>query len=133
MVDKESVGYFATAGKFLDLILFIPMVLTQTITPLLVRVKEKNEIEYEEKKKQFVSIIVWIAILLSVFISLIAYWLIYYTYGLRYLLAVPILQIMAFKTIGMALSSSCGQIIILEKSKNGLSYVISWVVLFVLC
>ena len=29
MVDKESVGYFATAGKFLDLILFIPMVLTQ--------------------------------------------------------------------------------------------------------
>lgn len=42
MVDKESVGYFATAGKFLDLILFIPMVLTQTITPLLVRVKEKR-------------------------------------------------------------------------------------------
>lgn len=118
MVDKESVGYFATAGKFLDLILFIPMVLTQTITPLLVRVKEKNEIEYEEKKKQFVSIIVWIAILLSVFISLIAYWLIYYTYGLRYLLAVPILQIMAFKTIGMALSSSCGQIIILEKKQK---------------
>ena len=102
----------------IDLILFIPMVLTQTITPLLVRVKEKNEIEYEEKKKQFVSIIVWIAILLSVFISLIAYWLIYYTYGLRYLLAVPILQIMAFKTIGMALSSSCGQIIILEKKQK---------------
>ena len=113
MVDKESVGYFATAGKFLDLILFIPMVLTQTITPLLVRVKEKNEIEYEEKKKQFVSIIVWIAILLSVFISLIAYWLIYYTYGLRYLLAVPILQIMEFKKICMALSSYFGQIIIL--------------------
>ena len=30
MIDNESVGYFATAGKFLDLTLFLPTVLTQT-------------------------------------------------------------------------------------------------------
>ena len=115
MIDKESVGYFATAGKFLDLILFLPMVLTQTITPLLVKAKERDREEYESKKQQFVSIVVWVAILLSVFVSLFAYWLIHFTYGDKYLLAVPILQIMAFKTVGMALSSSSGQIIIMER------------------
>lgn len=114
MIDNASVGYFATAGKFLDLVLFLPMVLTQTVTPLLVKAKEKNKEEYERKKQQFVSIVVWISILLSVVVSLSAYWLIYFTYGEKYLMAVPILQIMAFKTVGMALSSSSGQIIIME-------------------
>lgn len=114
MIDNASVGYFATAGKFLDLVLFLPMVLTQTVTPLLVKAKERNKEEYERKKQQFVSIVVWISILLSVVVSLSAYWLIYFTYGEKYLMAVPILQIMAFKTVGMALSSSSGQIIIIE-------------------
>lgn len=114
MINNASVGYFATAGKFLDLVLFLPMVLTQTITPLLVKAKEKDKEEYERKKQQFVSIVVWISILLSVAVSLSAYWLIYFTYGEKYLMAVPILQIMAFKTVGMALSSSSGQIIIME-------------------
>lgn len=115
MIDNESVGYFATAGKFLDLILFLPMVLTQTITPLLVKYKEYNKIEYEVKKQQFVSIVVWTSIILSLIVSLFSYWLIHFTYGDEYLLAVPILQIMSFKTVGMALSSSSGQIIIMER------------------
>ena len=55
------------------------------------------------------------AIILSVLVSFFAYWLIYFTYGDKYLPAVPVLQIMAFKTVGMALSSSSGQIIIMER------------------
>ena len=115
MIDNESVGYFATAGKFLDIILFLPMVLTQTVTPLLVRAKERNNEEYNQKKQQFLNIVVWISIILSISVSLCAYWLITLTFGKKYLLAVPILQIMSFKTVGMALSSSSGQIIIMER------------------
>ena len=115
MIDNASVGYFATAGKFLDLVLFLPMVLTQTVTPLLVKAKERNKEEYDRKKQQFVNIVVWMAIILSVLVSFFAYWLIYFTYGDKYLPAVPVLQIMAFKTVGMALSSSSGQIIIMER------------------
>ena len=37
MLNKTEVGYFATAGKFVDLILFLPAILVQTITPILVR------------------------------------------------------------------------------------------------
>lgn len=116
LIDKESVGYFATAGKFLDIILFLPGVLTQTVTPLLVKVKENDsEEEYKEKSKRFISIVVWISILLSLLVSTFAYWIIRYTYGVEYLLAVPVLQIMAWKTVGMALSSAGGQLIIIEK------------------
>lgn len=116
MIDKQSVGYFATAGKFLDLILFLPTVLTQTVTPLIVKTKENGNIEeYRYKSYQFISVVVWISIVLAAFVSILAYWMIYCTFGIQYIAAVPVLQIMAWKTVGMAISSSGGQLIIIEK------------------
>lgn len=49
MLNKTEVGYFATAGKFVDLILFLPAILVQTITPILVR--EKNVILIAMKQR----------------------------------------------------------------------------------
>ena len=118
MLDKAEVGYFATAGKFVDLIVFLPTVLVQTVTPMLVRAKENSPESYEAKKKTFVSITTWTAIIMSLVVSSLAYWLIMYTYGSKYALAVPVLQIMAFKAVGMALSSSGGQIIIMERMQK---------------
>lgn len=115
MIDKESVGYFATAGKFVELILFLPAILGQTVTPLLVKIyKNGNLSEYKVKKKQFISIVVWVAIIMAMSVSVLSYPLIYYTFGTEYLAAVPVLQIMSWKTVGMALSSTGGQLIILE-------------------
>ena len=48
----------------------------------------------------------------------IAYPLILFTFGKEYAPAIPVLQIMAFKTVGMALSSSSGQIIIMEGTQK---------------
>lgn len=114
MLNKTEVGYFATAGKFVDLILFLPTVLVQTVTPMLIREKENHPKVYETRKKTFISIITWTAMLMSCIVSIFAYWLIICTYGIKYSPAVPVLQIMAFKAVGMALSSSGGQIIIME-------------------
>ena len=126
MIDKESVGYFATAGKFLDVVLYIPMILVQTITPLLVQWRKEDENMYEIMSQRFVNIVTWTSIIFAFFISLISYWLIRYTYGIMYLAAVPILQIMVWKVVGMALSSSGGQLIIIERKQK-------WAVIKNLC
>ena len=69
MIDNESVGYFATAVKFLDLALFLPGVLVQTITPLLVKIRRNgSEMEYSIKAQQFVNVVVWCSIILSLLI-----------------------------------------------------------------
>lgn len=115
MIDKSSVGYFATACKFVDLILFIPTILTQTIVPLLI--KEKQTMfpkEFRERKIQFIGVVTWISIIFAIIYTLFGYWFVSLTYGEKYLMAVPVLHIMAWKTVGMALSSSSGQIIIME-------------------
>ena len=126
MIDKESVGYFATACKFLEVVLYIPTILVQTITPLLVQWKAEDENKYNVMSQRFINIVVWTSILMALFVSLISYWLIRYTYGMMYIAAVPILQIMAWKVVGMALSSTGGQLIIIEKKQK-------WAVIRNLC
>ena len=41
-----------------------------------------------------------------------------YTFGVQYSAAIPVLQIMAFKVLGMALSQTVGQMIIIEKQQK---------------
>lgn len=115
MLNKTEVGYFATAGRFLGLILFLPGIMTQTVVPLLVQSRERSILEYKKKSRQVVSVVTWLSIILSSIVSLMAYWVIYYTYGVQYIAAAPVLQILAWKTVGMGLSGSAGQLIIIEK------------------
>lgn len=114
MIDDSSVGFFSIAGKFTELILFLPIVMSQTVAPLLVRARERDEEVYRRKRQQFVDAVVWTALLLAVLVSASAPWLVRWTYGRQYLAAVPVLQIMAFKAVGMALAASSGQLVIIE-------------------
>lgn len=114
MVSDMSVGYFATATSFLALVLFLPGVFAQTITPMLVKQKKENEIVYLKKRQTFANVMVWGTIIASVLISLCSYWIVKLTYGDAYLAAVPVLQILAWKTLGASLSEASGHLIIIE-------------------
>lgn len=114
MIDKASVGQFSVASKFVEILIFIPTIMSQTITPILVRIREKSQEEYERKAQLFMNVTVWVCLLMAIFVSVFSFWLIRYTFGSDYLLAVPVLQIMAFKIVGMALSNTSGQMIVIE-------------------
>lgn len=118
MIDNSSVGYFSTAGKFVDLIIFLPVVIAQTISPILIQTKQQSITDYRKKAQTYINVIVWVSIILSTFVSLTAYLLIRYSFGLQYIAAVPVLQIMAFKAVGMGFSSAGGQLIIIENNQK---------------
>lgn len=114
LLNNEAVGYFSVAAKFSEFILFVPLIISQTVSPILVGYYSSNKDVYKVKSQQFMDITVWASVALSFFVSLLSYPLIRYTFGVQYLAAVPVLQVMSFKVIGMALSNSCGQLIVIE-------------------
>ncbi len=118
MIDKEAVGYFSTAAAFVSVVLFIPSILSQTIAPILAQIRESNIQEYEKKSQSFISITIWLCILICVFTALISKWLILCTFGKEYSPSILVLQIMIFKVLGMALSETAGQMIIIEKQQK---------------
>ena len=118
LLNTESVGYYSVADRFVEICLFIPTILSQTITPILVQSYSENKSEYDQKSQQFMNIMVWSTLILCVVICLIALPMVRYTFGTQYLLSVPILQIMVFKVVGNALAQSSGAMIIVESKQK---------------
>lgn len=115
MVSKADVGYFSVAAKFVEVMIFVPTTIAHTISPVLVQLLGSNREAYEVKVQQYLNISVWISILCSVGVSLVAYWMVLYTFGTLYLPAVAILQVLAFKMASASVSAAAGTMIIVER------------------
>lgn len=114
MIDNAAVGQFSVASKITELAIFIPMVIAQTVTPLLVNARQESPDLYKKKRQQFMDMMIWIAIGMALILFVIASPAIKILFGDKYLDAIPVLQIMAWKTVFVALFVSSGQIIIIE-------------------
>ena len=114
MIDKVSVGYFSTAAKFVEVLIFVPMMLAQTITPILVGIRKDDEKRYKEKAQLFMNVSVWVSFLLAALLSMCSYWVVLYTFGRDYLPAVTVLQLLAFKAPSVALSTCAGHMLVVE-------------------
>ncbi|QBG47334.1 flippase [Verrucomicrobia bacterium S94] len=122
MLDNAALGQFSAAAKLTEFSTFIPMMIAQTITPILVKVHEADSTRYLIKRQQFMDLIVWSGIGMAVAMSLLAYPAILVLYGREYASAIPVLQITAWRSIFMALAAASGQLIIIEGLQN-------WVIL----
>ena len=114
MIDKEAVGYFSVASRFVEVLIYIPMMLAQTITPVLVSIRERSQSEYVLKAQQFMNLSLWLSLLAAGITSLLSYWLVTLTFGHAYLPAVVVLQIMSFKAASVALSNTAGAMLVTE-------------------
>lgn len=114
MIDKTAVGYFSVASRLVEILIYIPMTLSQTITPILVRARENNEQDYIRKGQKFMNISLWLSLIASLLTSLLANWIIGLTFGKAYHPAIIILQIMAFKAASVALSNTAGAMLVSE-------------------
>lgn len=114
MLDKTAVGIYSIAVSFTDVCVFVPTILSQTITPVLVRNYEQDRAQYKKKAQIFMNLSLWGCVIIAVTVSLISYPLIRYTYGVMYLASVPVLQVLVLRLAGVALAQTSGQMIIVE-------------------
>lgn len=114
MIDKESVGFFSVASRIVEILIYVPMILVQTITPVLVQKRKESESAYKTKAQLFMNVTVWSTFVVAIFASCIAHWAILLLFGSTYLPSVPVLQIMAFKTVSVAISTTAGHMLIVE-------------------
>ena len=118
MIDKEAVGFYAVAGKFVEICLYIPTILSQTITPILVKAHQVNTDEYCKKSQTFMNVTIWCTILMCICLSLISSPLIRFTFGAQYIPSIVLLQIMVFKVIGYTHAQITGTMIIVENKQT---------------
>ncbi len=114
LLDNASVGHFFAATKVADIVLFVPLVISQTVTPFLVRAHEEDPARYAAQAQSFLDLMVWSSVLMALAMSALAEPAIRLLYGARYAQAIPVLQIMPWKAVFVALSIASGQLIIIQ-------------------
>lgn len=114
LLDNASVGQFFAATKVADIVLFVPMVISQTVTPFLVKTHEEDAARYAARAQDFLDLMVWTSVLMALAMSALADPAIRLLYGARYAEAIPVLQIMPWKVVFVALSIASGQLIIIQ-------------------
>lgn len=118
MIDKTSVGYFSVASKFVEVLLYVPTILIQTVSPLLVKERKCDLDSYHKKSQMFMNVTVWSCVLCAIFTSLCSKYIVLWTFGLKYAASIAILQILSFKIIGVALNIVSGQILIIDEKQK---------------
>ena len=116
MIDKEAVGQFSVATRFVEVLIFVPTIIAQTITPVLVKLWNQSDKNlYKQRVQLFMNVTIWGCLLLAFFVFIFSDKLIIYTFGREYIPAIALLQVMVFKTFGIALAATSGQIIVIEE------------------
>jgi len=118
MLDDASLGQFSVANRFVEVLVFVPVMICQTVAPVLVSKRREDEVAYKNMSQFFMNIVVWISIVISLITSLLSYFIVVWTFGEVYIPAVSVLQILAFKTVTVALSNTAGQLLIIEGLQN---------------
>lgn len=121
MLNKSSVGMYSVAVRFVEVLIFIPTIISQTVSPLLVNYRQADNGTYKKNAGIFMNVTVWLCIVSALVLSFVSYPLVYYTFGVQYLPAVSVMAVMAFKVIGAALSQTSGQLIIIEEKQKWVS------------
>lgn len=114
MIDQSHLGIYSVAVRFAEILVFVPTIIAQTVSPMLVEIRQNDPERYENLSSVFMNVTVAICILLAVFVCLLSYPIVRFTFGVPYIGAASVLSVMAFKVIGDALSQTSGQLIIIE-------------------
>ena len=118
MINKASVGFFSIASKFVEILIYLPTITIQTVSPILIRIKKQDEAAYKRQAQSFLNIVVWLSLIIAVAMSLLSYYAVTLTFGMAYVLAVAPLQMLSFKVVGVALNMVSGQILIIDEKQK---------------
>ncbi len=106
MLNAESVGYYGTAISICTLWVFVLSSIIESISPVIMEAKKTDEIAYKRKNVQLYSIVFYLSIFVSLFMTIFAEWGVVLLYGKAYQGAVNPLRIVcwyvAFSYLGCA-------------------------------
>lgn len=93
MIDSTAVGQYAVAVKLSELWYFIPVAITGSVFPALVRAKNTNNQIYLQRLTYLYTFMFWVAFMLAVGISFLGEWIIKVLFGDPYIHASGVLII----------------------------------------
>ena len=118
----ESVGIYRAALNVIEIFFFIPLLVTQSVFPKLVEVKQKNEEAYFRLLERLYSYLTWIAIPIVMGIFIFSDLIVDVLYGEKYSGVSIILSVLCFTIIFNAIGAVTTKILYVENYEKKYMY-----------
>jgi O-antigen/teichoic acid export membrane protein len=122
LVDNESVGNYMAAVKVSEIFYFIPLLITQSIFPKIVEVKQRNEDEYFELLEKTYKYLIWSTIPLAFGVFIFSDMIVTILYGDQYTQASSILRVLSFAVILNAIGAITTKVLYVENYERKYLY-----------
>ena len=96
MIGNEVTGFYSAAVRCAGISCFIFTAVINSSVPVIYASKERSKKEFEYNIKQLYSVILYLALAQSIFMTILAKPIIYILYGVEYMEAVPALKIVTW-------------------------------------
>ncbi|MFA5023518.1 MAG: flippase [Patescibacteria group bacterium] len=114
MLDNESVGLYAVAIKLSEVWYFIPGIICASLFPALINARQLDIKKYYQRLKNLYLFMFFLALAISILVTIIAKPLIIILFGSAYISSIPILQIYIWSSIGIFVGAAVSQYLIAE-------------------
>ncbi len=114
LVGNEAVGNYAAAIRVSELFYFIPLLITQSIFPKIVEIREKSEKEYFNLLENLYVLLTWSAIPIALSLFIFSDFIVAILYGSQFTQASSILSILAFAIIFNSIGAITTKVLFVE-------------------
>lgn len=114
IMGEMAVGIYAAGVKITEIFYFIPSVVCVSLFPAIINAKKAGREIYEKRLRDFYYLLIFLALIITLPIAILAKPIISLLFGAQYLAAVPILRIYIWSSLGLFLWTGMGQYLTAE-------------------
>jgi O-antigen/teichoic acid export membrane protein len=114
MLGEYEVGIYSAAIRLSEVWFFIPVMITSSLFPSIIKAKKYSGTLYVERLQWLYTFMVWLAICIALPITFLSNWLVTILYGAAYSAAGKVLMIHIWSGVFVFLSSAFGKYLIIE-------------------
>jgi len=114
MLDTKAVGQYAAAVKLSESWYFIPVIVCSSLFPAVVNAKKQSEELYNARLQKLYSLMLWIAIPITVVMTLLASNIVHFLYGMEFSEAGSVLAVYSWASIFVFLGVASGKWYLVE-------------------
>lgn len=109
IIGDSAVGIYSVAVKMVEIWYFVPIAIVSSLFPGIIKLKSKDEVEYNQKLQFLYDVLVIIGVALAIVITIVSDFFIVNLYGSHYYEASSLIKIYAWVSLFYFLSSASGR------------------------
>ncbi|MFH1728844.1 MAG: flippase [Pseudomonadota bacterium] len=114
MLCDADVGIYSAAVRLSEVWYFFPAIITNSLFPAIINSKKNGIVFYRDRIKKLYSLLIWMAIGISLITTFFSNWIVTTLYGTAYELAGNVLKIYIWGNVFVYLSAAFGKYLINE-------------------